>query len=24
LFQSFEEVGRDAANSFSNLITGWI
>ena len=23
-FQSFEEVGRDAANSFSNLITGWI
>jgi membrane protein required for colicin V production len=24
LFQSFEEVGRETANSFSNLITGWI
>jgi membrane protein required for colicin V production len=23
-FQSFEELGRDAANSFSNLIMGWI
>ena len=23
-FQSFEEVGRDAANAFSDLIMGWV